>query len=191
MPDSIHTNVEGGMALDAAHVRAQQRYLRSVSRGGGGLSVADSSGNHFRPYPQAVPALGNLLLYVASVQGDYLSCNTKSDGSGDQYSVAKPPRLRSSDTAARAVANQTYTLTKSAFTAGITGAYYTNGCQSCTGTRSSDSATETLGVDEPYLVGDEITAIPADTGLKDIADDPIIYQDANVDGRHWAAKNTS
>jgi hypothetical protein len=126
-------------------------------------------------------------LYIVTVYANYLECNSEPDSDGNTYYVAKPTRLRSTDTAARAVANQSYTLTKSAFTTGV----YSGDAQSCTGTRSSDRATETLGVDEPYLIGDEITVIPSITGLTDPDSNIIMLVDANVDARHWTAKNAS
>ena len=134
-----------------------------------------------------LPMRGNLKLYVISVQANYLTCNTKSDGSGTTYYVAKPTRLRSTDTAARAVAGQTYTVTKSAFTTGIA----SGDAQTCTATRSSDSGTDKLEVVEPYLAGDEITAIPYATGIVDGSSNPINLLDANVDARHWAVKASS
>ena len=134
----------------------------------------------------AVP-LSSILLYIISVQADYLTCNTVADGSGDTYYVAKPTRLRSSDTAARAVAGQTYTVTKSGFTTGIA----SGDAQTCTATRSSDSGTDTLEVVEPYLAGDEITALAYDTGIVDGSSKPIVLLDANVDARHWAVKASS
>ena len=130
--------------------------------------------------------LANLHLFIISVQADYLTCNTKADGSGDTYYVAKPPRLRSTDTAARAVAGQTYTVTKSGFTTGVT----TGDAQTCTATRSSDSGTDTLEVVEPYLVGDEITALFYPTGIVDGSSNQIYLVDANTDARHWAVKST-
>ena len=128
-----------------------------------------------------------VMLYVISVQANYLTCNTKSDGSGDTYYVAKPTRLRSTDTAARAVAGQTYTVTKSGFKTGIA----SGDAQTCTATRSSDSGTDTLEVVEPYLAGDEICAVPYPTGLVDGSSKPIVLLDANVDARHWAVKSTA
>ena len=140
-------------------------------------------------FPQASPSQvgGNQKLYVISVQANYLTCNTKSDGSGDTYYVAKPTRLRSTDTAARAVAGNTYTVTKSAFTTGVT----SGDAQTCTATRSSDSGTYTLEVVEPYLAGDEICALPFTTGIVDDSSNPINFLDANVDARHWAVKASS
>ena len=129
----------------------------------------------------------NKNLYIISVQADYLTCNTKDDGSGDTCYVAKPTRLRSTDTAARSVAGQTYTVTKSSFTTGVT----SGDAQTCTATRSS-SGTDTLEVVEPYLAGDEIIALPCgDTGLTDPDGNAITYVDANVDARHWAVKSTA
>ena len=126
-------------------------------------------------------------LYVISVQANYLTCNTKSDGSGTTYYVAKPTRLRSTDTAARAVAGQTYTVTKSGFTTGIA----SGDAQTCTATRSSDSGIDTLEVVEPYLAGDEICAVPYPTGLTDPNSKPIVLLDSNPDARHWAVKSTA
>ena len=136
-----------------------------------------------------VPKLSSVAMYlfVRSVQADYLTCNTVADGSGDEYIVAKPTRLRSTDTAERAVAGQTYTVTKSDFTTGVT----SGDAQTCTATRSSDSGTDTLEVVEPYLEGDEITAISYDTGIVDDSSNPIVLLDANVDARHWAVKASS
>lgn len=116
---------------------------------------------------------------IVSVQQNYLTCT---DALGKTVYVAKPTRLRATDTAARAVENQSYTLTKSAFS---------SDGQSCTGTRSSDSATETLGVDEPYLANDEICAVSYPTGLTDPNGKPIVLLDVNVDARHWAAASSS
>ena len=130
---------------------------------------------------------GNQKLYVISVQANYLTCNTKADGSGTTYYVAKPTRLRSSDTAARAVAGQTYTVTKSGFTTGVA----SGDAQTCTATRSSDSGTDTLEVVEPYLAGDEICALPFPTGILDGSSNPINLLDANVDARHWAVKSSA
>ena len=130
---------------------------------------------------------GNQKLYVISVQANYLTCNTKADGSGTTYYVAKPTRLRSSDTAARAVAGQTYTVTKSGFTTGVA----SGDAQTCTATRSSDSGTDTLEVVEPYLAGDEICALPFPTGILDGSRNPINLLDANVDARHWAVKSSA
>ena len=163
----------------------------TISRGPGGTAIA----LNIQAVVARVPKLSSVAmsLFVISVQADYLTCNTESDGSGTTYYVAKPPRLRSTDTAARAVAGQTYTVTKSAFTAGVTGSAYTNGCQSCTATRSSsDSGTDTLEVVEPYLAGDEICALPyGDTYLDDPDGNAITLLDANVDARHWAVKSTA
>ena len=155
-----------------------------VQKGPAGVVIGPGPALLNRPMPVAqLP----MQLFIVSVQADYLTCNTKSDGSGTTFYVAKPPRLRSTDTAARAVAGQTYTVTKSAFTTGIA----SGDAQTCTATRSSDSGTDTLEVVEPYLAGDEITAIPYATGIVDGSSNPINLLDANVDARHWAVKSTA
>ena len=119
---------------------------------------------------------------IVTVQGDYLTCHDGATPANTVY-IAKPTRLRTTDTVARAVANQTYTVTKSAFS---------SDGQSCTATRSSDSATENLGVDDLYVAGDKIVALPcSDTGLTDPNGKKIVLIDANVDARHWAAKATT
>jgi len=157
----------------------------TVSRGPGGTAV----GLNIQAVVARVPKLSSVAmsLFVISVQADYLTCNTESDGSGTTYYVAKPPRLRSTDTAARAVAGQTYTVTKSGFTTGVAA----GDAQTCTATRSSDSGTDTLEVVEPYLAGDEICALPFPTGIVDGSSNPINFLDANVDARHWAVKASS
>jgi hypothetical protein len=158
----------------------------TVSRGPGGTAV----GLNIQAVVARVPKLSSVAmsLFVISVQADYLTCNTESDGSGTTYYVAKPPRLRSTDTAARAVAGQTYTVTKSGFTTGVT----SGDAQTCTATRSSDSGTDTLEVVEPYEAGDEICALPyGDTYLDDPDGNAITLLDANVDARHWAVKASS
>jgi len=158
----------------------------TVSRGPGGSSV----GLNIQAVVARVPKLSSVAmsLFVISVHADYLTCNTESDGSGTTYYVAKPPRLRSTDTAARAVAGHTYTVTKSGFTTGVT----SGDAQTCTATRSSDSGTDTLEVVEPYLAGDEICALPyGDTYLDDPDGNAITLLDANVDARHWAVKATT
>ena len=157
----------------------------TVSRGPGGTAV----GLNIQAVVARVPKLSSVAmsLFVISVQANYLTCNTKADGSGTTYYVAKPTRLRSTDTAARAVAGQTYTVTKSAFTTGIA----SGDAQTCTATRS-DSGTDTLEVVEPYLAGDEICALPyGDTYLDDPDGNAITLLDANVDARHWAVKASS
>jgi hypothetical protein len=130
---------------------------------------------------------GSEMLYIIAVHPTYLECNTLADDSGDSYSVARPHLLRSTDTAARAVTDQAYTLTKSAFTDGV----YTGDGQKCTGTRSPGGAgnTEDLVVTEPYLIGDVIEAFQCNTGLTDALGEPITLMDQNVSSRHWAAKN--
>jgi hypothetical protein len=158
----------------------------TVSRGPGGTAV----GLNIQAVVARVPKLSSVAmsLFVISVQADYLTCNTESDGSGTTYYVAKPPRLRSTDTAARAVAGQTYTVTKSGFTTGVAA----GDAQTCTATRSSDSGTDTLEVVEPYEAGDEICALPyGDTYLDDPDGNAITLLDANVDARHWAVKASS
>jgi hypothetical protein len=158
----------------------------TVSRGPGGTAV----GLNIQAVVARVPKLSSVAmsLFVISVQADYLTCNTESDGSGTTYYVAKPPRLRSTDTAARAVAGQTYTVTKSGFTTGVAA----GDAQTCTATRSSDSGTDTLEVVEPYLAGDEICALPyGDTYLDDPDGNAITLLDANVDARHWAVKSSA
>ena len=121
---------------------------------------------------------------IVAVHGSYLAVT---DAGGAAFYVAKPPRLRSDDTSARAVAGQTYTVTKSAFTTGIA----SGDAQTCTATRSSDSGTDTLEVVEPYLVNDEIMAFFYDTGVADGNGNPVMWQDLNVDARHWAVKSTA
>jgi len=158
----------------------------TVSRGPGGTAV----GLNIQAVVARVPKLSSVAmsLFVISVQADYLTCNTESDGSGTTYYVAKRPRLRSTDTAARAVAGQTYTVTKSGFTTGVAA----GDAQTCTATRSSDSGTDTLEVVEPYEAGDEICALPyGDTYLDDPDGNAITLLDANVDARHWAVKASS
>lgn len=119
---------------------------------------------------------------IASVKADYLEC-TRADGTS--INVAKPPRLRSNDTAARIVISEGYNLTKSAFVDGV----YTGDCQKCTGTRSDNSETGTLFIEPAYLEGDKISILHVgDTGIEDDGGSPITYMDANVDSRHWLQK---
>jgi hypothetical protein len=150
--------------------------------------VAEMYGLDESPYYvfEALP-VSSMQLYVQSVQANYLTCNTQVGGGGTTYYVGKPTRLRSTDTAARHVAGQTYTVTKSGFTTGVT----SGDAQTCTATRSSDSGTDTLEVVEPYLAGDEIAAIPYPTGLTTVGGVPINLLDVNVDARHWAVKASS
>ena len=158
----------------------------TVSRGPGGTAV----GLNIQAVVARVPKLSSVAmsLFVISVQADYLTCNTESDGSGTTYYVAKPPLLRSTDTDARAVAGQTYTVTKSGFTTGVAA----GDAQTCTATRSSDSGTDTLEVVEPYEAGDEICALPyGDTYLDDPDGNAITLLDANVDARHCAVISTA
>ena len=157
----------------------------AVQKGPAGVVIGPGPALLNRPMPMAqLP----MQLFIVSVQADYLTCNTESDGSGTTYYVAKPPLLRSTDTAARAVAGQTYTVTKSGFTTGVAA----GDAQTCTATRSSDSGTDTLEVVEPYLAGDEICALPyGDTYLDDPDGNAITLLDANVDARHWAVKASS
>lgn len=96
--------------------------------------------------------------------------------------VAKPPILRATNVGPRNVVGQTYTISYSD--------YSTDG-QSRTATRSSDSTTETQGVDDAYQAGDVIQAEFSPTGLLNPDGNAVNLLDLNIDARHWAQVATT
>lgn len=110
---------------------------------------------------------------ITAISGDYLTCKRIIVVSGaaevveDQtVNVAKPPRLRKSETSRNS----------------ITFSGYSTDGQSRTATNTS-SETESQTVVTPYLVDDEILAQRVfNTGVTDATE----WVDLNVDARAWA-----
>lgn len=111
---------------------------------------------------------------IVAVRGDYLECYPYDGASADtaaKFTVAKPPRLRASETDYNGVSFSAY------------------GSDGQTRTASDTVTTESQRVTPDYLVGAEIYAIQSPVGGTGVSDAPA-WIDLNLDARTWAEVQT-
>ena len=144
----------------------------------------DPNGNQ---WGGGVQLSANKLLYVVSVQQDYLTCNTKSDGSGTTIYVAKPTLLRASTTAGICQAGNSRNVLNASGGVAFTVTYSapSSDGQKVHVVRSSDSSGASDVLDPCYQAGDQIYAFPFATCLLTAGSVAIGMQDLNIDSRHW------
>lgn len=130
---------------------------------------------------QAEDGTSVVRLVFKEMQDDYIVCRSwdgTNEGTTDIF-VGKPPKLRTS------VTEETLDGTDFEYTYTVTGA---DAFVSRISENQSDNTTELQKVVPRYIIGDEIFAVSAATGIETVDAEAVALLDLNLDARAWAAQ---
>ena len=183
MPTNVNTPIEGGQAMDAAHMRSIQRQVRAMTQSVAGIKgYVDSTGFHPRG-GNGGGAGATIVAMILTVQNNWLYCATNS---GTFINVARP-KLNRRDTSeggfldpgdtvgTREDWGTTFTLTYSDEQTRVV---------SATGLDNED---QVIGPTS-YIIGDEITCIQLTQEVNDDTSGTVKCLYEAVDARCWMKK---
>jgi hypothetical protein len=178
MPSDTFKRYRPGDKVTPTTLNSQLPGLHRTIIGGNGVSV-QSMGNQVvigPPGTGPLPRALSIFVIVVAEFADYLTCrltHPSTGSTGGTFSVAKPYMLMRTP----------FDNLSTTFPDGAVSYVYSQHWERV----ATRGASETQIVTPRYWVGEQLRAIRGNVGINDLTPRPIVYQDINTAGRHWAA----